>query len=307
MNYPKVSVFLPVYNQERYIAATLDSIFVQNYPNLEIVVGDDCSTDGTLEVVRSYAQQHPGLFKILTSPVNTGITANCNRILRECTGEYLALFAGDDLWLPGKLHDQVEYFQQNPNTVLCATRGAAFESDSGEILYWTPDPQKLYASENTLTLTRAIGFAGCSFMIASWAIPPKGFNGNLPNTSDWLFWVEVLEKGDFGFINKDYFRYRRHKSNFSCNNSVVLLEHLLTLELLSKNLVESAEKYQSIKEEILIEYIAAQASKPVLAKITWWALEQHTIKNMIFMLFNYTFDKTRGKIRELLSKCGLGG
>lgn len=253
MNYPKISVFLPVYNQEAYISEAIESILIQDYPNIEVIAGDDGSTDGTVAILKKYQERYPGIFELILSPVNTGITANCNRILKACTGDYIALFAGDDIWLPGKLKRQISYLLENPNVSLCATKGDVFESSSGLVLRVEPDLEVLGKCNNIFTIARTLGGCGCSFVIPKWAIPEDGFNIKMPNTSDWLFWIEVLGKGKLGYIDEHFFRYRRGQSNFSLKSRTVALEHLLTLEiLLDKNNFNKEDVYRCMEPPLLI-------------------------------------------------------
>src|SRR5438128_463489 len=87
---PLVSVIVPTYNQLDFIAEALDSVLEQDYENLQIVVGDDGSTDGTVEIIRQFAKRYPRRLIPLDGLPHLGITANCNRCLRACNGKYIA-------------------------------------------------------------------------------------------------------------------------------------------------------------------------------------------------------------------------
>lgn len=243
VQYPKVSVFLPVYNQEKFVEDAIESVLAQDYPNLEIVIGDDGSTDSTVFIVKKYKEKFPNLFKLILSETNTGITANCNRILKECTGEYIALFAGDDVWLPNKLHTQIACLQQNEDAALCFTRVEVFDSDSDKTIYFSPAEDIFSQVDDIVSFSAALGDAGCSFMIPGWAIPEHGFDSRTPSVSDWLFWIDVLRKGRACYINEVFGRYRRHKNNTSNNFNLILSEHLMTLCLMEK-------KYPDLQREI---------------------------------------------------------
>src|SRR5689334_23285444 len=100
MSRPLVSVLVVAYNQISFIADTLASAVEHDYENLQVVVADDGSTDGTTDVVLDFARRHPGRVVPLTGGPNLGITRNCNRGLTACKGEYVAFLGGDDLFLP---------------------------------------------------------------------------------------------------------------------------------------------------------------------------------------------------------------
>ena len=88
---PKVSVMIVTYNQENLIGETIESVISQDYPNLEIVVADDASVDGTQSVIKAYQEKYPLQIKPVLNPVNLGITGNCNAALAACTGELVAM------------------------------------------------------------------------------------------------------------------------------------------------------------------------------------------------------------------------
>src|SRR5436190_24170616 len=100
---PQVSIHFVSFNQAAFIEESLESALRQDYPNLQIVASDDGSTDGTAQIIERYARRYPDRIHAITGGPNLGITANCNRALRECKGEYIAFLAGDDLYLPGKI------------------------------------------------------------------------------------------------------------------------------------------------------------------------------------------------------------
>lgn len=98
-NYPLVSLVVITYNSSQTVLETLDSMKVQNYPNLELIVSDDCSKDNTVEVVRQWLEANSSHFQytaLITSPVNTGVSANLNRGIRASHGEWIKSLAGDD-------------------------------------------------------------------------------------------------------------------------------------------------------------------------------------------------------------------
>lgn len=105
---PTVSVIVPVYNGERFLAEAIESILAQTYPSYEIIVIDDGSTDRTREIVLSYPE-----IKYLYQ-TNAGTAAARNRGIEMARGEYLAFLDADDLWMPGKLAIQIAAFEADP-------------------------------------------------------------------------------------------------------------------------------------------------------------------------------------------------
>lgn len=112
-----VSVIVPVYNGAQYLAESLDSALAQDYPNLEVVVVDDGSTDGTPAILERYAQRFAQRVRVITQP-NRGAAAARNAALLEARGEYVAFLDADDLWAPHKLSIQVLHLGRHPDVDL---------------------------------------------------------------------------------------------------------------------------------------------------------------------------------------------
>ncbi len=118
---PKVSVIVCTYNHEDTVGAALDSILAQRTDfDFEIVVSDDCSADGTADIVRSYAARYPDRVRAIFNAENKGVADNYFDTLYECRGRYIADLAGDDVWTDtGKLARQAALMDSDPSIVLC--------------------------------------------------------------------------------------------------------------------------------------------------------------------------------------------
>lgn len=106
---PLISVIIPAYNCGQYIAMAVSSALAQDYPNKEIIVVNDGSTDNTLEVLA-----HFGTSIVLVNQPNSGVAAARNLGMQTARGAFIALLDADDLWLPGKLRNQVNYLRAHP-------------------------------------------------------------------------------------------------------------------------------------------------------------------------------------------------
>ncbi len=118
----KLSVLFIPYNPEEYIRQSLDSVLAQkcNF-DFEIVVGEDCSTDHTRDILREYDEKYPGRFRLLFREKNFGRpTMNVYDTGMHCTGDYIAFLEGDDYWTDeNKLQKQVDFLDQNPGYMGC--------------------------------------------------------------------------------------------------------------------------------------------------------------------------------------------
>lgn len=117
---PLVSVLIAAYNQEDYIAQTLDSVLMQECPfDYEILIGEDCSDDRTRDICLEYARNHPDKIRLFLNEQNKGLINNYFDILKQARGEYLADCGGDDYWLTtDKLNRQVALLMQHPEVSL---------------------------------------------------------------------------------------------------------------------------------------------------------------------------------------------
>ena len=110
--YGKVSVIMPNYNCEKFLPETIESVIGQTYTDWELLIADDCSTDGSVQVINRYAAQDSRI-KLLMGETNQGGAAARNRALREATGKWIAFLDSDDLWLPDKLEKQLAFMTEN--------------------------------------------------------------------------------------------------------------------------------------------------------------------------------------------------
>ena len=113
---PLISVMMPTYNNAKYIKQAIESIYAQNYDNIEIIVVDDGSTDNTKEIV----QQYKGIKYFYIE--HKGIPFARNLVLEKSKGEYIAILDSDDYWLPEKLNMQIQYFKDHPDCEIVFTK-----------------------------------------------------------------------------------------------------------------------------------------------------------------------------------------
>lgn len=236
---PLVSVFLPTFNQRNYVAEAIESALSQDYESLEIIVGDDCSVDGTWRVVQEYASRNSERMTAFQNPQNIGITANFNKILKRCNGKYVVFHAGDDIFFPTKVRSQVQAMESNSDCCLCYHDVEVFESETGEVIrYWNSGKQSgSPVSGNSAKVARRLVTQGTGFMAAVGimvkrsAIPSWGFDERIRIASDWLMWIDVCAGTDGAvvFENKVLSRYRRHPANVTSSARGDAADQLVTL------------------------------------------------------------------------------
>src|SRR5437867_2324775 len=138
MNGPLTSVIIIFLNAEKFIQQAIESVFAQTYTDWELLLVDDGSTDKSTEIALSYADQHPAKVRYLEHEdhQNRGMSASRNLGIRHARGEYIAFLDADDVWLRGKLEEQVAILDSQPE--------AGMVLGAIEWWYsWTGDPKDL--------------------------------------------------------------------------------------------------------------------------------------------------------------------
>lgn len=222
MDKPLVTVSIITYNSAETVIETLDSIYAQTYPNIELIISDDCSQDNTLDVCRAWLNTHKPRFencRLLESDNNTGITANCNRAIADAKGIFLKLLAGDDLLEPSALSEYVLYLLNNPQAVYVFSKVTVFGNNPDAISLFTDT----IFDYSFFHLTKKEQY---DWLIGHWFQPIPAasafvnienaknagvyyFDERIPMLEDWPKWILLSQKGiDFCFIDKLLVRYR---------------------------------------------------------------------------------------------------
>lgn len=212
---PLVSIGIITYNQKSYLKKCIDSCLMQDYQNIEIIIADDCSTDGTQDMLEEYRLLYPEKIKVLVSEVNKGITANSNVVLASCSGEYIALTGGDDAFESDKISKQVKVFIDNAEVVICGTYTKIINENDQVMRKQKDIKNKVSGYYNQAELIESCNsiVPVVSYMIKANAIPEEGFDFRLPVASDSLFYFRVAEKGKIYIIKEYLTSYRIHDSH----------------------------------------------------------------------------------------------
>lgn len=117
----KVSILIITYNHEKYIAQAIESVLMQEVNfDYELVIGEDCSTDRTREIVVDYQKKYPNKIRLLLNEKNLGMNRNFAQTYNACRGQYIAVLEGDDFWTsPCKLQRMVDFLDSQPDFAIC--------------------------------------------------------------------------------------------------------------------------------------------------------------------------------------------
>ncbi len=211
----KLSVFVVTYNQERYIRQCLDGIFAQkaNF-DYEIIIGDDCSTDGTAAILDEYAAKYPHV-QVYHHPKNLGLLKNWEFVMNKCQGEYIAIVEGDDYWIDeNKLQTQVDYLDAHPDCAFTFTSANIQIEPGGQ----KGEEQSLKnIREGKYVADDYVGKPLCilsSTVVCRNVLQPIHYDKRLLY-ADFYTFMRLFEKGyGYGF-NKQMATYRVHAANLS--------------------------------------------------------------------------------------------
>lgn len=134
---PRVSIGLPVYNSERHLAASIESLLGQDFADVELLLADNASTDGTLAMCQRYAAADPRVV-VLASDVNRGLAWNHNRTVHAARGEYFKWAAYDDVHAPTFVSRCVEVLDRCPDVVLAYPLTVDMDDDGTPFHTWPP-------------------------------------------------------------------------------------------------------------------------------------------------------------------------
>ncbi len=271
----RVSVLIITYNQAHFIRETIASVQAQTYPDVEIIVADDGSTDGSQTIIRELAALDPRIIPAMARH-NRGIAANLNQGWRRCTGEFVAYLGGDDLMLPTKLERQVQFLRDNPDHVACVHDMEVFDSATNERLYLHSDRYGMHSGGVELELAPdwTLGLLGkqpkslpSAQMVRASAMPSHGFDERLVFANDWLHGIEVLRQGDRGYIREVLGRYRRHATQVSQQvelGTEGFEEFLLVLAIVAARYPELAPRVKQTRDWLLFQRVLYDYDPPNL-------------------------------------------
>ncbi len=208
---PKVSIMVIVYNQVEVISETIMSCINQDYENYEIVISDDGSTDGTVDVLKSLALSSNRI-KLILNRVNQGIVANSNIALSNCSGEFIAFMGGDDILYREKIRLQAEALISDQGAVICYHPCDVMEN--GVITHVVGHRRKdLVKTFYDFIAKYGADIPGPSPMLRKNAIPSEGFDTRISAACDWLMFIKTCKKGYAIRLKDTLAIYRKHSGN----------------------------------------------------------------------------------------------
>ena len=236
-----VTVAVTTYNSAPFVEETLNSILTQDWPRIELIVSDDASSDATIARAEQWLSQHGSKFEsvqVLTVPSNTGVPANCNRIIAAARSNFIKFIAGDDLLLPGCIRNNMNYIQQHPDAGVIFSQVELFTDEYLPVNIQGMRPAQFPDNIMHPTLTAAdqyklqllcdrISFTPSYFFNRDLILSLGGYDESMKLVEDYPMWLKVTKAGyRLHYFHQPTVAYRQHSRALNNISAPVLFKPL---------------------------------------------------------------------------------
>ena len=266
----RLSVCLPTYNGEAYVAEAVRSVLEQSYTDFELVAVDDGSSDRTLDILQTF--DDPRL-RIYQNPHQRGIPGNWNVAVGLARGEYVCVFHQDDVMLAGNLARKIALFDADPSLSLVHSRAeAVVEAGAPErVAEWREKAETDFVEDGEAYFRKLLLYGVC--ICAPTVIVRReqlaaagGFNETLGYACDYEMWMKLCLEGRVGFLHDTLVRYRWHADNASHN-----YQYERGVEELGRAMRAAVAYYTRRRGETPQARLLAEAAEAVLEQRQWAA------------------------------------
>ena len=208
----QVTYIMACYNQAPYISEAIYSVLNQTYQNIQLIVFDDCSTDGSIEVLKELNGKEK--FTLIQNEINRGVNFNVLNAMKLATGNFIALLASDDYVTVEKIEKQVAFLLQTGNDAVFAN-GYSFNHEAKHLI--TVDA--VFKGNNKLKIQEYICTCDWEAPLTQSALFKRHLFDDLLSfrqeykSDDWAFTIKAYEKYNVGFMDEPFFYYRLHDNN----------------------------------------------------------------------------------------------
>lgn len=213
----KVSIIIPCFNDAKYIKETIDSVLSQTHKNIEIIVVDDFSTDGSPSIVNSFNDSR---LIYVRNDKNMGAAYCRNQGIKKATGSYIAFLDGDDVWEKDKIEKQLRFMVNNDYSFSC-TKYILIDESSKELGIVISAPKKI-----THNMFLRSDYIGClTAMYKREVFPDLEIPNELKKRNDYALWIKLSEKCDCYYLDEPLARYRKRTKSLSSTKKHKLLKY----------------------------------------------------------------------------------
>jgi glycosyltransferase involved in cell wall biosynthesis len=282
----KLSVWMSAYNHEQYIAKAIDGVLMQQTDfDVEIVIGEDCSTDSTRKIILDFSDKNPGKFKLLLPEKNLGMIPMFKATYPLCDGKYIAWLDGDDYWTdPLKLQKQVNFMEAHPEFVMCFHNVILKnEINHTEEIKELPYPMNADFSLSLSHFCSHNPVSACSVVyrnVLPEKLPDWFFELPFP---DLAFYFLLTEKGKIQYLDEVMGVYRLHENGAWSGNNKYDNYRKLT------RFYSEINRFTQFRNDQII----TNESIPIFRTLLYLAIEKHKYKEAR-TLFRHIFFEGNG-------------
>jgi len=248
---PKISVFITSYNHKEYLTEAIESVLNQTLRPFEIIIVDDCSSDGSQQVIRQFADRHSGLVRAYYHDRNLGISKNKAFAQKQARGDWLTYLDGDDRFLPEKLKTEMEVIRNHPNVGLVYSNFYYMDSEGRRTGQWSDGPLPegdVFIDVFGRNFPRNNVFR--NELVARGCLDAIGFyDEELITHEDWDFKIRLTSRYRVAACSTSLSEYRVHDRNISKTGMNLLLGQMLKVYQKNQHLL--AER--TIMEKSVVE------------------------------------------------------
>ena len=208
----KVSIIIPVYNAEKFIGKTIESVLNQTYKNWEMLLFNDKSKDDSLKIIKKYSEKDERI-KVIDSKENVGVVVARNKLIEIATGEFIAFLDADDYWREQKLEKQIKYMKEQNALISCTEyiRVTEDEKEINDIII-----KEIITYEDMLKNN----YLGCLTVVYNANKLGKRYFKEREKNEDYVLWLEIVKETKIIFGLKENLAFYRVLNNSRSSNKI---------------------------------------------------------------------------------------
>ena len=289
-NPPLLSVLMPVFNSERFVAEAIESILKQSFKDFEFLILDDASADNSLKIIKDFKKKDSRI-KVFQNERNLGVVESRNKLINLSKGKYIAWLDSDDIAFKSRFEIQIKFLENHPEIGMAGAYPIIIDENSKKTGKWRfeTDPQKL-----KIELFFHSPFLSSSVVIRKSCLPQNFYDSRFPVAEDFDLYSKISEHCEVANIPEILVKYRTNSKGLSKSNTE-------KMEQLSVQVIkEHAERLGIKLEESTIKHLRKPKIAPKIVFAETVEIEKSLILLKNSLLIRNCFEKTA--INEVVQK-----
>lgn len=308
---PLVTVIVICYNHAQFVIEALESVEAQVYPNLHLVVLDDCSTDNSVDVIRHWLSQHYPHSVFVAHKTNMGLCRTANESLAYAKGKYIRFLAADDRWVPNTLTRQIEVMEAASEDVGVLYSDALLMDAHGELLpkrFIEFHRQFAQMPEGWIfgTLLQGNFIPAMTAVVRLRCVEFVGGIDESLTTEDWNLWVRISRQFKFKYFPEPtaYYRFVQTSMTNTLYDEIVDSERRMFVKYLRCGWLSGEKKKEAIDTECMAAYRAYREELPNRVEEAAWVLRHQPCVKHLLLLLSVAVGLPYRRFEELIIRLG---